>query len=345
MEKEKVETYGVTQPVSAATVPSVYNKKLNKLFRGRLVVLSGDTNVATALRQMAKFNITAVPVTKSKKDTSLLGFASMLDFVCYFCKLLGNVRAQDLKEAGDLREKTEQFQKTPIREIVDCSGRNPFYVIDGEESLANAVQQYLKGVHRIAISDENGDIIGIISQWTIVNYLATVPTDDKEWIPSLRATLGNEKWNKYTKEVVTCHNSTPTLDCFLKMAEKNLTAIGIVDDSGVLVGNLSVSDIKGFELFFADFKDLLQPVSDFLSTIRKKQGRPANFVVAATLNTSVKDLVERMNQEIIHRIYVVDNDYKPIGIFTLTDLLKGLIVDTHTLATFAKSTAVPEETP
>lgn len=295
---------------------------------------------------MAKFNISSVPVTKGRKDTTILGFASMLDFVAYFCKVLGNVTSKELKDAAeDLKKKTELFQQTEIRELVDCSGRNPFYLVDGEESLANAVQQYLKGVHRIGITDENGDIIGIVSQWTIVNYLATVPTDDKEWIPSLREPLGNEKWNQYTKEVITCHCKTPTLDCFLKMRERNITALGIVDDSGVLVGNLSVSDIKGFQLFFEDFSELLQPVSDFLSTIRKKQGRPANFVVAASLKTCVKDLVERMNREIIHRIYVIDEDYKPVGIFSLTDLLKGLIVDTHTMATFAKTTAIPEETP
>jgi hypothetical protein len=44
----------------------------------------------------------------------------------------------------------------------------------------------LKGIHRIGITDEDGDVVGIVSQWTIANYLATVPTDDKEWIPSLR---------------------------------------------------------------------------------------------------------------------------------------------------------------
>lgn len=68
---EKGETYGVQSPVSAATIPSVYNKKLNKLFRGRLVVLPGDCTVAEALRRLARFNISSVPVTRSRRDNSV----------------------------------------------------------------------------------------------------------------------------------------------------------------------------------------------------------------------------------------------------------------------------------
>lgn len=69
--KEPKMTYGVNPPVSAATIPSVYNKKLNKLFRGRLVALPGDFTVGEALRRMSRFNISSVPVTKSRKDSTV----------------------------------------------------------------------------------------------------------------------------------------------------------------------------------------------------------------------------------------------------------------------------------
>jgi len=335
------ETYGVVQPVSSATVPSVYNKKLNKLFRDRLVVLPGDFTVGEALRRMARFNISSVPVTKGKKDNTILGFVDMLDFLADLCKLVVLEPVEQGKELKidmeNLQSKTETFRKTPISTLVDLSGKNPFYVMNGDESLADAVEQYLKGVHRIAITDDSGDILGVVSQWTIANYLATVPTDDKEWIPLIREPIGKAK---FTTQVATANPKESALSCFLKMHMKKLSAIAIVDDLGKLCGNLSISDLKGFQLFLNDFPDLLHPVEDFLRVIRKKQGRPDNFMVAVTSDTPVKEVINKFNEEIIHSVYIIDENMKLIGVFSLTDLLQQLIVDTHTIATFAKPTAM-----
>lgn len=335
-------TYGVGSPVSAATVPSVYNKKLNKLFRGRLAVLPSDFTVAEALRRMAKFNITSVPVTKSKKDSSILGFVDMLDFLAYLCKLIGAEPSGEkgelkIPDAETLKSNTELFKNTQISQLVDTSGRDPFYVMHGDESLADAVAQYFKGVHRIAITDDGGDIIGVVSQWTIANYLATVPTDDKEWIPLLRGLVGEAK---FTTKLVTVNANESTLNSFYKMHVNNLSAIAVLDDSGILCGNLSASDLKGFQLYLDDFGDLLQPVSQFLAIVRKKQGRPENFVVAVTPDTPMKDLIAKFNDEIVHRGYVIDVNKKPIGVLSLTDLMSQLVVDTHSIPTFAKSTAM-----
>lgn len=336
--KEKEATYGVQSPVSAATIPSVYNKKLNKLFRGRLVVLPGDFTIAEALRRMARFNISSVPVTKSKRDNTILGFVDMLDFLAYLCKIV-EIKSGEAVDAERIKGKTEAFRNTKISELCDYGRRNPFCSVHGEESLADAVENYLKGIHRIAITDDMGEVIGVISQWTIANYLATVPTDDKEWIPSLRDPVHKAK---YTEDVITCDKNKSTLDTFLLMHEKSISCIGITDENGTLIGVLSASDLKGFQLFLEDFGDLLQPVGQFVSTIRKRQGRKENFVVAVTLNTPVKDIVQRFNEEIIHRVFIVDENFKPIGVFSLSDLLKNLIVDTHTVSTFAKATAIPQ---
>jgi len=338
MEKE---CYGTSSPLSAATIPSVYNKKLNKLFRGRLAVLPGDFTVAEALRRMARFNISSVPVTKSRKDSTVLGFVDMLDFLACLCKLTGKEGGKEFSEQDceALKSKTEAFKNTKIRDLVDLSKKDPFYILNGDECLADAVEQYLKGVHRIAISDDNGDLIGVISQWTIANYLATVPTDDKEWIPTLRESV--EKFKCKTAEVESVNWKETTINCFLKMYNKNVSCLAVLDDQGKLWGNLSASDLKGFQLFLNDFGDLLQPVNNFLSLIRKKQGRPENFAIGVTKNTPVKEIVEKFNEEIIHRAFIVDNEFRPTKVFSLTNLMEGLIVDTHTVPTYAKATAIP----
>jgi len=342
----ETETYGVKPPISAATVPSVYNKKLNKLFRGRLVVLPGDILVSDALRRMSRYNISSVPVTKSRKDNTILGFVDMLDFLAFLCKLIGKEMPKEGEnieisedDLENMKNRTEEFKNTPIRDLCNLSGRNPFHTMHGEESLSDAVEEYLKGVHRIAITDDDGDIVGVISQWTIANYLSTVPSDDKIWIPTIREPVGESKYR--ITNVVTINKNKTALDGFLMMHSKKLSSLAVVDENGVLCGNLSASDLKGFQLFFKDFSDLTLPLSDFLGTIRRKQGRPDNFAVAVKPNVLVKDIIDMFNEEIVHRVYIVDNGYKPVGVFSLTDLMKGLIVDTHTTATFARPVNIP----
>lgn len=326
-------TYGVKSPVSAATIPSVYNKKLGNMFRGRLVSFPGDFTVGSALTKMARFNISSVPITKSKEDSTILGFVDMLDLLAFFCKLIGKEQGGELKiGAEELSGKLDQFRNCKLSEIVGLSGRNPFRMMHQDESLAEAVDQYLKGVHRIAISDDTGEIIGVISQWTIANYLATVPTDDKEWIPSLRAPVAQSQFK--TTEVKCVNKNETALNAFTFMHSNKLSAVGVIDDEGKLCGNLSASDLKGFHLFLNEFSDLLQPVGQFLALIRKKQGRPENFVVAVPSSTPVKDIVILFNEEIIHRVYIVDNQYKPTAVFSLTNLLQGLVVDTHSIGTW-----------
>ena len=66
------------------------------------------------------------------------------------------------------------------------------------------------------------------------------------------------------------------MEAFMEMHANKLSALAVVDDDGKLCGNLSASDLKGFQLFFANFDDLFKPVSEFLSAVRKMQGRAGN---------------------------------------------------------------------
>jgi CBS domain-containing protein len=285
---------------------------------------------------MARFNITAIPVTKSTKDTTILGFVSTLDMLAHLCKLIGVQEQEGAQiDTENFHQKVQEFKQSHIADLVDTSGKTPFCLMHGGESLADAVQSYLKGIHRIAITDDEGDLTGVVSQWTIANYIATVPTDDKEWIPTLQAPVGQ---SKYTKDPKFVNKKEKALHCFCKMYTCGVSALPIVDDEGNLCGNISASDLRPYQLYLESADDLLRPVSEFIGLIRKQQGRPENFAIAVTPDTKVKDVVTKFNEEIVHRAYIVDNQ-KLLGVFTLTDMLKDLVVDTHTTATFAKSTA------
>jgi len=335
--------YGVTAPISSAAIPSVYTKKIGNLFRGRLVTLPHDFPLGACLEKISYYNITSVPVLKTDFDqTVVLGFVDTLDILAWLVKLATGKETWDQppkmrpEDFGPLVAKTEEFKNTQIGDIVGFSKRNPFHVLHGDTSLQEAVEFYLKGIHRIAIVDEKGEMTGVLSQWTIANYLATVPTDDKEWIPTYKIPISQNPL--ITKNLISCLPETSVMDAFLMMHFHHLSAIAICDSSGRLVGNLSASDLKGLEMFEKDFNALKKPVLEFVNNIRKLQGRPENFVAFCLPQQETLAIIRKMNKEIVHRVYIVDSEFsmKPLGVASITDMMKGFVVkNIHTAPVYA----------
>jgi len=119
------------------------------------------------------------------------------------------------------------------------------------------------------------------------------------------------------------------------MYTKELSCVGIVDENGMLIGNLSNSDLRGLE---ADrFSHLSLPVTEFLK-IAKALSRPFATVLNSRLNalralalptgSTFKELLKLVEENRVHRAYVVDKDFKPVGIITLSDILHMLSVAT-----------------
>jgi len=259
----------------------------------------------------------------------------MLAFLFQVCGVETPKSGQPLKHIPDFGPKYDEFMKSRLENVVGLSGRDAFVIVHGDLSMSEAVESYFKkGVHRVAICDDNGDVIGVISQWTIINYLATVPTEDKEWIPSLKTRVGDYPFK--TSRVLAVDMNTSALDAFLHMHANGLSAVGVVDfATGKLCGNLSASDLKGWHLFERDLRDLNMRVCDFLAVIRKFQGRPCDFVVTVSNDTLIEEAINRLNKEFVKRACIIDQNRLPLGILSLTDIMKGIVVDTHELPTYA----------
>jgi len=75
------------------------------------------------------------------------------------------------------------------------------------------------------------------------------------------------------------------------------------------------------------FDRLSKPVEHFLLL-----GKPVDTTLArmpppvtARTETTLKQLVQMFNDNAIHRIYVVDDHFRPIGVVTLTDVLQVMV--------------------
>eukprot|EP00471_Norrisiella_sphaerica_P013224 CAMPEP_0184503394 /NCGR_PEP_ID=MMETSP0113_2-20130426/51868_1 /TAXON_ID=91329 /ORGANISM="Norrisiella sphaerica, Strain BC52" /LENGTH=179 /DNA_ID=CAMNT_0026892887 /DNA_START=620 /DNA_END=1159 /DNA_ORIENTATION=- len=175
---------------------------------------------------------------------------------------------------------------------------------------------------------EQAQVVGIITQSDVLNYL---DQHKSEIGPTIDAKIEDLGLYDPKKGVVTVTSDTVAMDAFQKMFKDGLSCVGIVDNEGVMVGNLSVSDLRGLN---ADrFSNLTYGVSKFLK-IAKALSRPYATVLNSRLNNlralamkqggTFKELLDLVVKNRVHRAYVIDDKCKPVAIITLSDILKHL---------------------
>jgi len=100
------------------------------------------------------------------------------------------------------------------------------------------------------------------------------------------------------------------------MRENGASAVAIVDDDGKLVDVLSVSDLRLIGHDLTKLERVTRTVEEFSSF---KTTKVAPVVVYAC--DTVAYVTQRLLENKIHRLYVVDGENKPIGVVTLGDFL------------------------
>jgi len=108
------------------------------------------------------------------------------------------------------------------------------------------------------------------------------------------------------------------------MVIQSVTGLPVINDEEILVGSLSSSDLKGSKEENL-FTDLNLSVADFLaSRIGEFKRDDISLLVSCTMDDTIQDIVQRMVSRHIHRIFIVDNNNKLIGVLSLCDIIQIL---------------------
>jgi CBS domain-containing protein len=332
------------------SLPSIYRKKLKNLVQeGTLIVLNSEETVSSALDKLAYHNISSAPVLLKQSNESenftgisgVLGFIDMLDILAYLVKVVtGKMKSNfdkippsfsteilNFEDIDIIKKRSHEFKVQSVTELIDLSGRNSFNVLYQDMTLQDALRFYAQGIHRIAVLDNSNNVFGVVSQWTIADYLEWNNRDTSQ-VPSLKGSIKNFRFK--TENVISVNKNERTIDAFMKMHTNQLSALAILDDSGNLISNLSASDLKG--LREKDFQELLKPVGEFIANMRTQQARPINYLISVDENNnSVFDVFQIIKKEQVHRVYVVEGEQrKPKAVISLTDIMRALLpIETH----------------
>lgn len=119
--------------------------------------------------------------------------------------------------------------------------------------------------------------------------------------------------------LMTVNERTPTLIAIRLAYLEGLSCVGIVNNLGKLVGNLSAADFRGFDE--SKLVDLLKPVREFIETTKNVNSEEWNLCVLE--NTTMMEISQGVLNKRVHRAWVVGDMEKkePKGVVTMSDLL------------------------
>eukprot|EP01118_Nematostelium_gracile_P003103 TRINITY_DN1353_c0_g1_i1.p1 TRINITY_DN1353_c0_g1~~TRINITY_DN1353_c0_g1_i1.p1 ORF type:complete len:319 (-),score=47.96 TRINITY_DN1353_c0_g1_i1:25-933(-) len=263
-----------------------------------LITIRLDDTIGSAL---ALFNANSISSAPIFDGSNIVGSICIMDILSWS---LRNIR--DRRGDKNIETAWNENLKKPIRSIVH-QGMDPFWPISEKESIWTLISSYFAlGIHRCPVST-SGKNLGHISQSDVIAFMA----QQMDKFPNLGSKTIREL-GLQRGPVLSISKDFSLLESFSRISESRFSGVAIIDDQRRLVNNLSASDFKGIVDEFP--KMLSEPTGNFL----EKKSPP----ITCTPEDKLSDVIKRISQSKIHRIFVVDSAGKPTNVITLTKFLQ-----------------------
>jgi len=287
-----------------------YTRVGNILHSKKFIITAPATaKISGIFTEIIKHDITSVPIYDSSSK-KYLAFVDIIDIACY---ILNHTTLADVSEINVdvLKHATD----VPCSRIANLSERNPFTPIGSEASLDIAIELILKySVHRLAVLDSDGTLVTVLTQSQIINFLS----EHLDKFPKLCQTKVGDIQLGYTSDLWVATLDQKTSETIELMRSKKISGVPIVDEDKKIVGAFSLSDLKALGSDFSNINLLVKEVKDF----PKRQSTRRNTPVFVLPSSTIEELVHKIIDTKVHRVFVTEINGKPIGVIVLSTLLK-----------------------
>jgi len=209
----------------------------------------------------------------------------------------------------DSEVKAQRSLEKPIGEIngIFHEETRKIWNFEQDMTLGEILEPFSKGVHRAVISLGN-DKFKIISQSDVIRFAFA----KKDQFPEFEKTLEELKLGGAPEDLYSLKSTETALAGFRKMDMEYYFAVPIVDaETGVLVGTLSASDIR--KVSPDNINEVKKSVKEFLTTYKEP--------VVAKKSDTLDSVVQKILTSSIHRVWLVNDENKPIGVVSLSDII------------------------
>jgi CBS domain-containing protein len=292
--------------------------------RARHVILTDTAeDLPSVFKKLVSANILSMPVLNQKKK--YYGMVEMFDIVEYITSLFSDVSSARLIDLERLLVSERKFLNATVKDVI----KSPFPKYKSHKTLEKGFSLFtaweilaLTGSNRVAVLGELETVIDIITPSMLIDFL----WQNIEKIGDVAKRPVKDFIMEPTEALATIRENTRAIVAFREMVRMDKTGLGVVNESGQLIDNISPRDLKGIHAEANVFWRLWSTVSEFKKKERSEYERkvPAE-VIYVKADDSLYTVVEKMATLHVHRIYVIDRNQSPIRLITQADILREIL--------------------
>ncbi|EFO84372.1 hypothetical protein CRE_19909 [Caenorhabditis remanei] len=282
----------------------------------KLVVFDTHLPVRKAFYALVYNGVRAAPLwdTDNQRFTGML---TITDFIKILCKHY---------DKGDNAERIRALEDQQIshwRDQFEMDGTlRPFVYIDPNESLHRAVEILCESkVHRLPVLDrKTGNITYILTHKRIMKFLSLYMRDlpRPSFMSCTPRELGIGAWG----DILCCHIDTPIHDALELFLKNRVSALPLIDENGRVVDIYAKFDVislaaeNSYDKLDCTVQEALKHRSEWFEGVQTCMETDSLFQV-----------LEAIVKAEVHRLIVTDQDKKVVGVVSLSDILKYLVLD------------------
>eukprot|EP00466_Bigelowiella_natans_P007843 jgi/Bigna1/53112/estExt_Genewise1Plus.C_150166 len=302
--------------------------------KDELFTISSTSTVEETLKLLEKKRILSMPVVdeKKKKYAGIVSISDIVIAICFnpcFAKLAKGGTIDDLTREDMEKIISRSVLKNAVIDLVGVTeeGKN-LWTFDENDNMLKLAEYFSQGVHRALIMRESGGPC-LLSQTDYARFLCNEvkKSKDKNIEDRLKMSLEKLGFTGQKGPIISVNDKETALAGFRRLLQWhsfrdwNLAAMPVIDSkSGKIIGNLSESDLRG--LNENRLLDLLFVVPMYLKTFYGQMKKP----LIASPETSFGDALDKLVESKVHRLWIVDKNEKPIGAFSLSDVISQFTV-------------------
>jgi len=125
-----------------------------------------------------------------------------------------------------------------------------------------------------------------------------------------------------SKEILVVEETENVVQAYLMLSSTFQTAAAVVNEEGVLVSTLSSTDLRNLTLELLGEMRQMSVRKFLLHTKNEKDYRSP--VCLVTEESTLIEIVRQIVEFRVHRVWIVDNEQKPFGVISLSDIFRVL---------------------
>ncbi|XP_023933008.1 5'-AMP-activated protein kinase subunit gamma isoform X4 [Lingula anatina] len=300
----------------------------------KLVVFDTQLGVKKAFFALVYNGVRAAPLWDSSKQ-DYVGMLTITDFI--------NILQKYYKSPLVKMDELEEHKIATWRDALQ-DRHKPLVTITPDESLFDAIKALISHrVHRLPVVEANtGNALYILTHKRILRFLSIFYSDILQpgW---MRRSLGELKIGTY-ENIATATYETPIIKALNTFVERRVSALPVVDKDGKVIDIYAKFDVINLAAE-KSYNNLEVSIADALKH-RKTPHSPNNkHVYTCMPSESLTTIIERVVKAEVHRLIVVDDDEKCVGVVSLSDILDYLVLRPTGIGKYAEKNGLTKTAP